>query len=73
MSAFLAVILFIAFIGWIVLFLMEIGDVIKRKDLPVLLKVVWIVAFLALPLIGVVAYLVIYRHDIASRRETGYA
>jgi hypothetical protein len=73
MSAFLAVILFIAFIGWIVLFLLEVGDLFKRHDLSVVLKVLWFVGFLALPLIGVTAYLILYRRGIGQRQETGYA
>ena len=32
-----------------------------------------LVAFLALPLIGVTAYLILYRRGIGQRQETGYA
>ena len=61
-------ILFFFWVAWIWVLIMILSDVFRRKDVGAGKKVLWTIFVIALPFIGVLAYLLINGDEMADRR-----
>jgi hypothetical protein len=59
LGAFLALLWFFLWVTWIFLLFRTIGDIFRSDDLSGVGKVVWLVAILVLPYLGVLAYVIV--------------
>jgi hypothetical protein len=64
-----SMLIFIGFLMWIFLAIQVFSDVFRRRDMGGFAKALWIVAVFFLPLVGVLAYLIIYHASIAERSQ----
>jgi NADH:ubiquinone oxidoreductase subunit 6 (subunit J) len=62
-----SMLIFIGFVMWIFLAISMFSDIFRRRDMGGFPKVLWILAVFFLPLVGVLAYLLIYHASIAER------
>src|SRR5690349_8776243 len=65
-------IIFFAWVVWIWMMVVIIGDVIRRRDIGGWAKAAWCVFMIVLPFIGVLTYL-IAQHDGLARRNAEQA
>jgi hypothetical protein len=63
----LTMLLVFAFVLWIWMLIVIAGDLFRRRDLGGWAKAAWCVAFLVLPFVGTLAYLVAHHDGIAER------
>lgn len=54
---------------WLWLMIVLLTDVLRRKDASGWSKAAWTILMLALPLVGVLAYVVVHGRGLAERRE----
>jgi Phospholipase_D-nuclease N-terminal len=61
-------IIFFAWVVWIWMMIVIIGDVFRRRDIGGWAKAAWLVFMIVLPFVGVLAYL-IAQHDGMAQRD----
>ena len=67
-SNFLADVLAVfVFVLWFWLIITVFGDLIRRHDISGLAKALWVIVLIALPYLGVFAYLIFQGHGMAER------
>lgn len=57
------------FILWLWLFITVAGDLFRRKDVSGWGKILWVILLIALPYIGIFAYILTQGHGMAERNE----
>jgi hypothetical protein len=65
----LTMLVFFLLVSWFWLLIVVIGDVFRRQDAGGGTKVLWLIALLILPFVGVFAYLIANSAGMASRAE----
>src|SRR3954468_3815789 len=61
-------IIFFAWVAWIWILIVILGDVFRRRDIGGWAKAAWVIFMIVLPFIGVLAYL-IAEHDGMAERQ----
>jgi general stress protein CsbA len=62
-----SMIIFFAWVAWIWVLIVIIGDLFRRHDTSGWTKALWVVFMIVLPFIGVLAYLIVNGHGMAER------
>ena len=60
--------IFFFWVAWIWILIVILSDVFRRRDIGGGKKAVWVIFVIALPFIGVLAYLITNSDDMAERR-----
>ena len=60
--------IFFFWVAWIWILIVILSDVFRRRDIGGGKKTVWVIFVIALPFIGVLAYLITNSDDMAERR-----
>jgi hypothetical protein len=57
------------FVAWFWLLIVVAGDLFRRNDVSGFAKALWVIAFILIPLIAVLAYLITQGRGMAERNE----
>ena len=60
-------ILFFAWVAWIWILIVIIGDLFRRHDTSGWIKALWVIFLIVLPFVGVLVYLIANGHGMAER------
>jgi uncharacterized membrane protein YcjF (UPF0283 family) len=63
-----SMIIFFAWVAWIWILIVIIGDLFRRHDTSGLAKAAWVVFLIVLPFVGVLVYLIVNSHGMAERQ-----
>ncbi len=67
-----SMLIFVGFVMWIWLAIAVFADIFRRRDMGGLMKALWIIFIIFIPLLGVLVYLIAYHNDIAERNAKGH-
>jgi hypothetical protein len=67
LEVFWTILIFFAFVFWLMILLNVIGDIFRRHDISGWGKVLWLVAIILVPYLGVFAYLILEHEGLAQR------
>jgi hypothetical protein len=62
-----SMIIFFAWVAWIWIMIVIIGDLFRRHDTSGWAKALWVVVLIVLPFLGTLAYLIANSHGMAER------
>jgi hypothetical protein len=62
-----SMIIFFAWVAWIWVLVVIVGDLFRRHDTSGWAKAAWVVFMIILPFVGVLAYLIVNGHGMAER------
>ena len=62
-----SMIIFFAWVAWIWVLIVIIGDLFRRHDTSGWAKAAWVIFLIVLPFIGVLVYLIVNGHGMAER------
>jgi predicted membrane-bound mannosyltransferase len=68
-GVFWTLLVFFAWVFWLILAFRVFGDLFRRHDLSGIVKVAWTVLVIVMPFIGVFAYLLVYHTGMAEREQ----
>src|SRR6201991_8503 len=60
-------IIFFAWVAWIWILIVIIGDLFRRHDTSGWIKALWVIFLIVLPFVGVLVYLIANGHGMAER------
>jgi hypothetical protein len=66
-EVFWTILIFFAFVFWLMILFNVIGDIFRRHDISGWGKVLWLVAIILLPYVGVFIYLILEHEGLAQR------
>jgi hypothetical protein len=61
-------IIFFAWVAWIWILIVILGDVFRRRDIGGWAKAAWVIFMIVLPFVGVLAYMIAEHDGIAERQ-----
>jgi hypothetical protein len=67
LDVFWTIVIFFVWVAWIWTVVTVLGDVFRRQDLSGWAKAAWIIFVIAVPFLGVLAYLIGHSNDMAER------
>jgi hypothetical protein len=67
LQVFWTILIFFAWVAWIWMVIIVLGDVFRRRDLSGWGKAAWTIFIVVLPFIGVLSYVVVHSGDMAER------
>ena len=67
LQVFWTILIFFAWVAWIWMVIIVLGDIFRRRDLSGWGKAAWTIFIVALPFIGVLSYVVVHSGDMAER------
>ncbi len=67
LEVFWTMLIFFAFVIWLWILFVVIGDILRRRDASGLAKVAWVILILILPYLGVFIYLIAEHQGMADR------
>jgi hypothetical protein len=67
LEVFWTILIFFAFVFWLMILFNVIGDVFRRQDITGWGKVLWLIAIILLPYLGVFIYLIVEHEGLAQR------
>ena len=67
LEVFWTILIFFAFVFWLMILFNVIGDIFRRHDLSGWGKVLWLVVIILLPYLGVFIYLIVEHEGLAQR------
>ena len=67
LQVFWTILIFFAWVAWIWMVIIALGDIFRRRDLSGWGKAAWTIFIVALPFIGVLSYVVVHSGDMAER------
>jgi len=62
-----SMIIFFAWVAWIWVLIVIVGDLFRRHDTSGWIKALWLIFMIVLPFIGVLTYLIVNGHGMAER------
>jgi hypothetical protein len=69
LEIFWTILVFFAFIVWLMILFTVLGDIFRRHDTSGAVKVVWIIAIIVLPYLGTFIYLITQHNGITERAQ----
>ncbi|HWW89279.1 MAG TPA: SHOCT domain-containing protein [Solirubrobacteraceae bacterium] len=67
LEVFWTILIFFAFVFWLMILFNVIGDIFRRHDITGWGKVLWLIAIVLLPYLGVFIYLIVEHEGLAER------
>jgi hypothetical protein len=67
LEVFWTILIFFAFVFWLMILFNVIGDVFRRHDITGWGKVLWLIAIILLPYLGVFIYLIVEHEGLVQR------
>ena len=67
LQVFWTILIFFAWVAWIWMVIVVLGDVFRRRDLSGWGQAAWTIFIVVLPFIGVLSYVVVHSGDMAER------
>ena len=67
LEVFWTILIFFAFVFWLMILFNVIGDIFRRHDITGSGKVLWLIAIILLPYLGVFIYLIVEHEGLAER------
>jgi hypothetical protein len=67
LEVFWTILIFFAFVFWLMILFNVIGDIFRRHDITGWGKVLWLIAIILLPYLGVFIYLIVEHEGLAER------
>jgi hypothetical protein len=67
LEVFWTILIFFGFVFWLVILFNVIGDIFRRHDISGWGKVLWLVAIILVPYLGVFIYLIVEHEGLAQR------
>jgi hypothetical protein len=67
LEVFWTILIFFAFVFWLMILFNVIGDIFRRHDITGWGKVLWLIAIVLLPYLGVFIYLIVEHEGLAQR------
>jgi hypothetical protein len=67
LEVFWTILIFFAFVFWLMILFNVIGDIFRRNDITGWGKVLWLIAIILLPYLGVFIYLIVEHEGLVQR------
>jgi hypothetical protein len=67
LEAFWTILIFFGFVFWLIILFNVIGDIFRRHDITGWGKVLWLIAIILLPYLGVFIYLIVEHEGLIQR------